>query len=64
MEKNREKFKKRQKDQENALKKRSKMEREFQGLLKKAKRDEAQQPNVPSESSSDSSSPDDEEDEV
>ena len=60
MEKNREKFKKRQKDQENALKKRSKMEKEFQGLLKKAKRDEAQQPNVPS----DSSSPDDEEDEV
>ena len=60
MEKNREKFKKRQKDQENALKKRSKMEKEFQGLLKKAKRDEAQQPNV----SSDSSSPDDEEDEV
>ena len=36
------------------------MEKEFQGLLKKAKRDEAQQPNVPS----DSSSPDDEEDEV
>ena len=60
MEKNREKFKKRQKDQENALKKRSKMEKEFQELLKKAKRDEAQQPNVPS----DSSSPDDEEDEV
>jgi len=60
LEKNREKFKKRQKDQENALKKRSKMEKEFQELLKKAKRDEAQQPNVPS----DSSSPDDEEDEV
>ena len=60
MEKNREKFKKRQKDQENARKKQSEIEKEFQELLKKAKRDEAQQPNVPS----DSSSPDDEEDEV
>jgi len=36
------------------------MEKEFQEALKKAKRDEAQQPNV----LSDSSSPDDEEDEV
>ena len=60
MEKNREKFKKRQKDQENARKKRLQMEKEFQEALQKAKRDEAQQANVPS----DSSSPDDEEDEV
>ena len=60
MEKNREKFKKRQKDQENARKKHLQMEKEFQEALQKAKRDEAQQANVPS----DSSSPDDEEDEV